>query len=45
VRWSFGGYGERRPHVAAARVSVLTPRSTVAALRAGYRPALAQIQA
>ena len=45
VRWSLGGYGERRSRVAAARVSVLTPRSAVAALRVGYRPALAQIPA
>jgi hypothetical protein len=36
--WSPGGYGARRPRPAGARVSVLTPASTVAAIRAGYAP-------
>jgi hypothetical protein len=45
VRWSFGGYRERRSRSRTARVAVLTPRSAVAALRAGYQPAVAQIPA
>ena len=36
-RWSAAGYLERRPQPRGA-VTVLTPRSTVAALEAGYRP-------
>lgn len=36
-RWSPGGYGERRP-MPAGEVEVITPRLTVAALRAGYVP-------
>ncbi|MFL5538808.1 MAG: hypothetical protein ACJ8J0_07425, partial [Longimicrobiaceae bacterium] len=39
LAWTPGGYADRlaRP---SATVEVLTPRSTVAALRAGYRPVL-----
>jgi len=37
--WSPAGYGEPRP-VGRGRVVVLTPRSTVAALAAGYVPAV-----
>jgi hypothetical protein len=36
-RWSAAGYVERRPRPRGA-VTVLTPRTTVAALQAGYRP-------
>ena len=36
--WTFDGYTDRFPR-SAATVEVLTPRSTVEALRAGYRPA------
>jgi hypothetical protein len=37
--WSLGGYGERRAlRRGRVRVSVLTPPSTVGALRAGYVP-------
>lgn len=39
ARWSFAGYGARRPDVPEL-LEVLTPRSTVAALTAGYVPAL-----
>jgi hypothetical protein len=39
LRWTPGGYRERRP-LPAGELPVLTPPSTVAALRAGYRPAL-----
>ena len=39
VRWSFAGYGARRPD-APALLEVLTPRSVVAALTVGYVPAL-----
>lgn len=38
LRWSPAGYAEERPRPAAGRVDVLTPRSIVAALGAGYRP-------
>ncbi|GLH77901.1 hypothetical protein SSBR45G_28090 [Bradyrhizobium sp. SSBR45G] len=37
--WSFAGYGAARDDVGAAQL--LTPPSTVRALRAGYRPVLA----
>ena len=37
--WSPGGYRERRSRPAGVRVSVLTPASTVAAIRAGFAPA------
>jgi len=37
--WTPQGYGTRRPRPSAV-VEVLTPESTVNALRAGYRPAL-----
>jgi hypothetical protein len=36
--WSPGGYRRRRACSKAERVRVLTPRSTVAAIRAGYVP-------
>jgi hypothetical protein len=38
LAWSPGGYRERRPRPAGEAVTVLTPPSTVAALRAGYAP-------
>ncbi|MDR3633233.1 MAG: hypothetical protein P4L84_05300 [Isosphaeraceae bacterium] len=37
LAWSPGGYAERRQRPTAATFSVLTPRSTVAAIRAGYQ--------
>jgi hypothetical protein len=40
LAWSPGGYGARRPRPAGTRVAVLTPASTVAAIRAGYAPAV-----
>jgi hypothetical protein len=41
LRWSLGGYGTRRPGSSLPeRLEVLTPRSAVAALAAGYTPAL-----
>jgi hypothetical protein len=36
--WSPGGYGERRQRPKGEGVRVLTPKSTVAAIRAGYFP-------
>jgi len=36
--WSFGGYGAPAPLDGSAAADVLTPPSTVAALKAGYRP-------
>ncbi len=36
--WSPGGYGERRPRPPGVSAVVLTPPSTVAAIRAGYIP-------
>jgi hypothetical protein len=39
-RWSLGGYGTRRPGSLPERLEVLTPVSSVAALAAGYAPAL-----
>jgi hypothetical protein len=38
--WSDAGYTGRRPRPAHCAVDVLTPRSIVAVLRAGYRPAI-----
>jgi hypothetical protein len=38
LRWSFAGYGEPEPLEPKAVVDVLTPPSTVAALKGGYRP-------
>lgn len=38
LAWSPGGYRERRPRPTGVRVSVLTPASTVAAIRDGYAP-------
>jgi hypothetical protein len=39
-RWSLGGYGAMRPGSLPERLEVLTPRSAVAALAAGYAPAV-----
>ena len=39
-RWSPGAYLERRERPASERVTVLTPRCTVAVLAAGYMPVL-----
>jgi hypothetical protein len=38
LAWSPSGYRERRPRPSSGKVLVLTPRSTVATLRAGYTP-------
>jgi hypothetical protein len=38
LAWTPGGYGEGRPRRKGDQVNVLTPRSTVAAIRAGYVP-------
>ena len=38
LEWSPGGYRRPRPRQDGEEVSVLTPRSTVAAIRAGYLP-------
>jgi hypothetical protein len=38
LAWSPGGYGERRPRPKKADVFLLTPPSTVGAIRAGYVP-------
>jgi hypothetical protein len=38
LAWTPGGYRQRVPRPASARVSVLTPASTVEAIRAGYEP-------
>jgi hypothetical protein len=38
LAWSIEGYRERRRLAAREIATVLTPRSTVAAIRAGYRP-------
>jgi hypothetical protein len=38
LAWSPGGYGERRRRRRGAKVRVLTPPATVAAVRAGYAP-------
>jgi hypothetical protein len=40
LAWTHGGYREQRPRPNGARVSVLTPRATVAVLGAGYQPVL-----
>lgn len=40
LAWSPGGYAERRERGSYREVDVLTPRSTVAAFAAGYRPAV-----
>jgi hypothetical protein len=36
--WSFAGYGTSAPQEPNAIVDVLTPPSTVAALKGGYKP-------
>jgi hypothetical protein len=38
LAWSPGGYQERRPRPRNVKVQVLTPRSTVKVIQAGYRP-------
>jgi hypothetical protein len=38
--WSLAGYGEAMAAALPERIEVLTPRSTVAALRAGYEPGI-----
>jgi hypothetical protein len=38
ARWSFAGYGAPAPPESDAVVDVLTPPSTVAALKSGYKP-------
>lgn len=38
IPWSPEGYGAPRPRAGGQRVIVLTPRSTVAAIAAGYEP-------
>jgi hypothetical protein len=38
LKWSPGGYRERRPRPKGKEVRVLTPQSTVATIRAGYAP-------
>ncbi|HLJ92519.1 MAG TPA: hypothetical protein VKU02_04925 [Gemmataceae bacterium] len=38
LAWSPGGYGQPRSRPKGAQVCVLTPKSTVAAMRAGYVP-------
>ena len=40
LAWGLGGYARRVPVTGDLECTVLTPRSTVAALRAGYRPAV-----
>jgi hypothetical protein len=40
LRWSLAGYGPRRSGDLPERLEVLTPRSAVAALAAGYAPAV-----
>ena len=38
LRWTPGGYAERRPRPRSVSAEVLTPPGTLAALAAGYRP-------
>jgi len=38
LAWSPGGYEQRRPRPKSKNILVLTPPSTVAAIRAGYSP-------
>jgi len=38
LAWSPGGYGDRLPRPKGEQVAVLTPRSTVQAIQAGYIP-------
>jgi hypothetical protein len=40
LEWSDAGYRQRRARPAGGSVAVLTPRSTVAAFAAGYRPGI-----
>jgi len=40
VAWSAAGYTDRRRRPTRTKVAVLTPPSTVAAIRGGYHPAL-----
>jgi hypothetical protein len=37
-RWSAAGYSDRTPRPKNTQVQVLTPKSTVAAIKAGYTP-------
>ncbi len=43
--WSPGGYTERRPRPTGVEVAILTPPSTVAAIRAGYAPEMLPLPA
>ena len=36
--WSSGGYSDRRPRPKSENVAILTPCSTVNAIRAGFKP-------
>jgi hypothetical protein len=38
LKWSAGGYEKSRPFPLSKLVQVLTPKSTVATIRAGYAP-------
>ena len=40
LAWTPGGYRDRQAAGPATTVTVITPRATVAALAAGYRPVL-----
>jgi len=40
LAWTPGGYQQRRPRAKVGKVTVVTPRATVATLTAGYRPEL-----
>lgn len=40
LAWTPGGYADRRPRPGRGTLTVLTPPSSVAVLRAGYEPAL-----
>ncbi|MGI8608464.1 MAG: hypothetical protein ACR2MY_04435 [Candidatus Dormibacteria bacterium] len=40
LAWGAGGYGQRRPRAPLGQVTVITPRATVATIRAGYVPEL-----
>lgn len=40
LAWSPGGYGDRLPRPKREQVTVLTPRTTVEAIQAGYVPAV-----
>ncbi len=40
LAWTPGGYGKRTPRPRGGRAALLTPPSTVAAIRAGYEPVI-----